>query len=323
MVIDCDPGVDDALALAMALVSPEIEILAVTAVQGNVPARWARRNARRALTFFGAHLEGPPSLPPVHSGASFPLLRRRVDRRVSAAIHGRDGLGDMFSGGRRPPALSPAPKEPADRLIASLARRMGGDLTLVALGPLTNLALAVRRAPRAMARVGRIVVMGGAARMPGNAAPAAEFNIHCDPHAADLVLGCGAPITLVGLDVTRQTILPAKALRGGGAFRRALRDLTRPYAAFSKANRGEDGIILHDPLALAAAIDPSLVRCETRPVQVECGDGPARGMTVVDLRPEAGLREGGAGGMVDVALEVEAERFLAFFLERMGRYRGW
>ena len=202
-------------------------------------------------------------------------------------------------------------------VLAGLARQLKGALRIIAVGPLTNLARAVRLDREALAGVGRIVVMGGAARMPGNATPAAEFNIHCDPEAAAVVMGCGAPITMVGLDVTRRALLPSSSLKGGGPFRRALRDLVRPYAAFSRKHRGVDGVVLHDPLAVAAAIDPGLLGCRSREVVVECGKGPARGMTVVDLRSPH------PGRGVEVALEVDEKRFLRFFLGRLRKFRGW
>ena len=164
--------------------------------------------------------------------------------------------------------------------------------------------------------------MGGAARMPGNVTPAAEFKVYCDPEAAELVMNCGAPITMIGLDVTRQALLPSTSLKGGGPFRRALRELVRPYAGFSKSRRGVDGVTLHDPLAVAAAIETGLVDTLRRKVSVECGGGPSRGMTVVDLRPEAGGSHKSATG-VDVALGVDAKRFLRFFLKRLGSYHGW
>lgn len=321
VLIDCDPGVDDALALAFALASPELDVRAVTTVQGNVPARWAYRNARRAIAFFQGFLPDGCGAPPVFQGEAHPLRRRRVDRRISYRIHGEDGLGHLFRR-RDPPRLAAEPGGEAPRVILDLARRLGKSLTLIAVGPLTNLAVAVARDRRAMAGVGAIVIMGGAARMPGNATPAAEFNIHCDPEAAEAVFRCGAPVTLVGLDVTRRALLPSEALRGGGPFRRALRDLIRPYAAFSKRRRGLDGVTLHDPLAVAAGIDASLIRCEEKSVAVECGPGPARGMTVVDLRPDA-PSGGPRSARVRVALDLDEKRFLGFFLRRLGSYRGW
>jgi purine nucleosidase/pyrimidine-specific ribonucleoside hydrolase len=264
------------------------------------------------------HMSGA-SLPPVYPGAGRPLRGGRIDRSVSCAIHGPGGLGDLFKKRLPPSGLPPAGRIPADRILAGLARQFRGALRIIAIGPLTNLARAVRLDRKALAGVGRIVIMGGAAQMPGNATPAAEFNIHCDPEAAAVVMGCGAPITMVGLDVTRRALLPSSSLKGGGSFCLALRDLVRPYAAFSRKHRGVDGVILHDPLAVAAAIDPGLLGCRSREVVVECGKGPARGMTVVDLR--AGSPSQGRG--VDVALEVDEKRFIRFFLGRLRKFRGW
>lgn len=322
MVIDCDPGVDDALALALALASPELNLLAVTTVRGNVPVAVAFRNARWLVAWLAARLPRPRALPPVHPGGSRPLGRGRVDWRASFAIHGPDGLGRLFSGGRRPPRLEGRAREGAEEVLLSLARRWGRRLTVVALGPLTNLARVHRRDPSALPGVGRLVVMGGAALMPGNVTPAAEFNIHCDPEAAEAVFRSGARITMVGLDVTRRAFLPSRALWGGGPFRRALRDLTSIYAGFSRRRRGRDGVVLHDPLALAAALRPDLLGCECLPVTVDCGQGPARGMTVVDLRTEA-PRGRVRRSLVEVALDVDERSFLRFFLGRMRSYRGW
>ncbi|MEK6710686.1 MAG: nucleoside hydrolase [Nitrospinota bacterium] len=315
VIIDCDPGVDDALALALALASPELEILAVTTVRGNVPAPLAFRNARRVLAWLEGFRARPGVLPPVYRGGSRALGGGRVDWGGSAAIHGPEGLGRLFQGGRKPAPLAKAPGMRAEEALRSLALEWGRKLTIVALGPLTNLARVHRRDPRVLPGVGRLVVMGGAARMPGNVTPAAEFNIHCDPEAARIVFGSGARITVVGLDVTRRAFLPSRALEGGGSFRKGLRGLTSVYAGFAKRGRG--GITLHDPLALAAALRPDFLRCQRLLVEIECSSGPARGMTVVDLRA------GAPRGRVEVALEVDAPGFLRFFLQRLRSYRGW
>ena len=320
-LIDCDPGVDDALALALAMASPELDLRAITTVHGNVPAGRAFRNARRVASFLAAHLNPARECPPIYPGAGKPLEGGRIDRRISYAIHGADGLGDLFRDAKRP-SLAPRKEDRADGVIAALARRLGPALCIIAVGPLTNLALAVRRDRRAMAGVGRIVVMGGTARMPGNATETAEFNAHCDPEAAHIVMNCGAPVTMIGLDVTRKAVLPSRALAGGGPFRRALRALVRPYVRYSKSRREVDGVTLHDPLAVATAMEPDLVQCVRRRVEVECGSGPARGMTVVDLRAGAGVSHSRADG-VEVALEVDEKRLIRFFLERLRAYRGW
>ncbi|MBT3353178.1 MAG: nucleoside hydrolase [Nitrospinaceae bacterium] len=321
-IIDCDPGVDDALALALAMASSEMELRAVTTVHGNIPLRMAHRNARRMVSFLHENLKQPGLAPPVYAGAGKPIRRGRIDRTISYAIHGKDGLGDLFQKRALPALGTNNDSRSADQVIADLAREYGKALRIIAIGPLTNLALALKRDRYALAGVGRVVVMGGAARMPGNATAAAEFNVHCDPEATEVVMNCGAPITMVGLDVTRQAFLPSASLKGGGPFRKALRELVSPYARFSKIRRGVDGVVLHDPLAVAAAIEPGLLDTLRRPVSVECGTGPARGMTVVDLRAGAGVSSKAAPG-VDVALGVDAKRFLRFFLKRLGAYRGW
>ncbi len=318
VLVDCDPGVDDALALAMGLASSRLDWVAVTTVHGNVSARLAYRNARRLLAFLRAHLPEPLPDVPLHPGAALPLEGGRVDRTESRAIHGAEGLGALFADAQSAPALYPGSAQPACEVMIEAARERGPALTIVTLGPLTNLALALRRDPGAFSHVARIVVMGGAARMPGNATAAAEFNIHCDPQAAAEVFSSGLPVTMVGLDVTRRVCLGAQTLAGGGAFRAAMRDLVETYAGLAKERRGVEEVILHDPLALGVAMRPDFV--ETRPcrVEVDAGAGIARGMTLADLRP--GVR---AEKPVDVALDVDAEGFLGFFLRHLGRYRGW
>lgn len=320
VLIDCDPGVDDALALALALSSPELDVRAITTVFGNVPLKWSYRNARRVVSWLREWSAFPSSSPPVYPGAVQPLRPKKINRQVSYAIHGADGLGDLFRR-RKPPYSQPGSGEMASTVMLTLAHELRKALTIIAIGPLTNLAIAIRENRKVMAGVGRIVIMGGNVQMPGNVTPAAEFNVHCDPDAAQVVFHCGAPVTMVGLDVTRRAVLPSQAIQGGGAFRRAVRDLVRPYTAFAKRRRALDGTTLHDPLAVGVAIKPDLVCCEKRSVSVDCGEGPARGMTVVDIRPDAAISH--KGTKVDVALKVDERRFLRFFLRRMESYRGW
>lgn len=320
-LVDCDPGVDDALALAMGFASPILRYVAVTTAHGNVSARLAYRNARRITAFLRARLEPPAPAVPVYPGASVPLDERRMRRAESRMIHGPEGLGAMFRDKSRLPRPVRGSGRPACEVMVEQARELGAALTIITLGPLTNLALALRRAPDAFSRVRRIVVMGGAARMPGNATAAAEFNIYCDPEAAAEVFASGLPITMVGLDVTRRALLPVRALEGGGPFRAALRDLIRTYARFARLRRGADDITLHDPLALAVAMRPGFVETAGCRVEVDAGRGVARGMTLVDLRE--GMRPRGGQNRVEVALEVDVEGFLAFFMEHLRRYRGW
>ena len=319
-LVDCDPGVDDALALAMGFASPFFRYDAVTTVHGNVSARLAYRNARRLTAFLRDHIELPGPDVPVYPGATLALDGSRLNRSESRAIHGPEGMGAMFDKKRRLPRLGRGSLKPAWEVIVEQASARGSQLTIITLGPLTNLAIALRRAPEAFSRVKRIVVMGGVARMPGNVTPAAEFNIYCDPLAAKEVFSSGLPITMVGLDVTRRALLRVDEFEGGGSFRAALRDLINIYARFSRKRRGAYDITLHDPLALAVAMKPDLVETIPCRVDVDAGRGITRGMTVVDLRENRGAK---IKNPVDVALELDVKRFLAFFISHLRKYRGW
>lgn len=319
-LVDCDPGVDDTLALAMGFASPFFRYDAVTTVHGNVSARLAYRNARRLTAFLRDHLESPILDVPVYPGASLALDGSRMNRSESRAIHGPEGMGAMFDKKRRLPRPGRGSSKPAWEVMVEEAARRGSALTIIMLGPLTNLALALRRAPGVFTRVKRIVVMGGAARMPGNVTPAAEFNIYCDPLAAKEVFSSGLPVTMVGLDVTRRALLRVDEFEGGGPFRAAIRDLIKVYARFAKKRRGAEDITLHDPLALAVAMKPDLVETIPCRVDVDASRGVARGMTVVELRENRGSR---VKNPVDVALDLDVKGFLAFFISHLRKYRGW
>ncbi|MEZ5366463.1 MAG: nucleoside hydrolase [Bryobacterales bacterium] len=197
VLIDTDPGVDDALALLLAFASPELHVEAITTVAGNVGLEPATRNA--LLTLDVARVQNPPT---VVRGAYKPLEREAVD---AAHVHGEDGLGGMASAYGEP-SRGAAPGAAVDCILETIARQPG-EVTVIALGPLTNLAQALLADPKAMALAERIVVMGGALDVPGNAGPHAEFNFFVDPEAARIVLRSGLPVTLVGLDVTRLAVL--------------------------------------------------------------------------------------------------------------------
>ena len=319
-LVDCDPGVDDALALAMGFASPFFRYDAVTTVHGNVSARLAYRNARRLVPFLRDHLEPHGPEVPVYPGAPLALDGSRLNRSESRLIHGAEGMGAMFDDKKRIRRPGGGSSKPAWEVIVEQAARRGSALTIIMLGPLTNLALALRRAPGAFSRVKRIVVMGGAARMPGNVTPAAEFNIYCDPLAAREVFSSGLPITMVGLDVTRRALMSVDEFQGGGSFRAALKDLIKVYARFAKKRRGVEDVTLHDPLALAVAMKPDLVETTPCRVDVDASRGIARGMTVVDLRELRGSR---VKNPVDVALDLDVKGFLAFFISHLRKYRGW
>jgi purine nucleosidase/pyrimidine-specific ribonucleoside hydrolase len=317
ILIDTDPGIDDALAILLALGSPEVSVEAITTVAGNVEVDLATRNALRILD-----VVRPGRRPPVARGAAAPLAGPLV---TAAHVHGDDGLGNL--GGLREPDGRPRYPEPSRTLemldgadlILETADRFAGRLVIVAIGPLTNVALALGRDRGRLARAARIVVMGGAVAVPGNVTAAAEFNMHVDPEAAAEVFASGLPIELVPLDVTRRVVLTRAGLsaalaRHGGATARFVEDFTAHGFDF-ETRRGDGGMALHDPLAVGVAVDPSLVTLEPLHVAVECEGHLTRGMTVADRRPH----RTGPAPTCRAALAVDAPRFLRLFLERVCR----
>lgn len=315
LLIDTDPGIDDALALVLALTSPEAEVMAISTVAGNVPVDQATTNALRILA-----AANPASHPPVARGAEAPLKRALV---TASHIHGDDGLGNLdrfVEPDGRPRYPKPAPviemRDGAD-LILDLADRLREELVVVALGPLTNLALALQRGPRVLSRVGRIVVMGGAVAVPGNVTPGAEFNFYVDPEAAAAVFEAGLPIDLVPLDVTSQVVLPQAELtrRLAGCSS----SLGRFVADFSlhgfAVGRRKSGIILHDPVAMGVALDPSLVGFEDLHVEIECEGRATRGLSLADRRELPSHRKRRPN--CRVATTVDSPRFIKLFLDRL------
>lgn len=313
VAIDTDPGIDDALALMLALRAPELRVELITTVAGNVPVPLATANARRVLGMLAL-----PSWPVLAQGAGRPLRR---PLHTATAFHHHDGLGGITTL-RRPDgqAWYPVPEKPAVRSravqhLVQLVQRYGGAATIIALGPLTNIARAIQHAPAVMRQLGHLVIMGGAIGVPGNVSPVAEFNIFVDPHAADVVFRSGLPMTLVPLNVTRQVRLTADMLRCTcrGAtthLRQAIQHLTQ-HALHSQSA----GIALHDPVAVAVAIDPSVVTCTTLPVCVETRGHDTMGMTVADQRPATFWSR--TMPRLAVALEVDTPRVLALFTTRV------
>lgn len=295
LILDCDPGHDDAVALLLALASPEASLDGVSTVAGNQTLDKTTANALRVLEFAG---RGDI---PVAAGAGGPLVREPY---VAAYVHGETGLDG--------PELPPAAGAPvAEHAADFLARHVGGR-TLVATGPLTNVALMLALHPEA--RPDRIVLMGGAIG-EGNATPAAEFNIWFDPEAARRVFESGIDVTMVGLDVTHQAIVtPAlqEELRGAGRAGRFVAELVDFYGRFHEQRYPElGGSPMHDPVALAYALRPELLEVRRARVEVDCAWGLGRGRTNVDFRG----REGEPNA--DVAVGIDAAAFLALLLERV------
>ncbi len=315
LLIDTDPGIDDALAIVFALASPGVSVEAVSTVAGNVPVDQATSNAVRVL----AEACAVP-LPAIGQGAAAPLARPLV---TAGHVHGDDGLGNLDRfvepDGRPRYPLPASPIEMRDGvdLILETVDRFRGELVVVALGPLTNLAVALARDRRVLSQAGRIVVMGGAVSVPGNVTPAAEFNFYVDPEAAAAVFDSGLPLDLVPLDVTRQVVVDQADLARRLAGRPSR--LARFVADFTlhgfASGQGDEGIILHDPLAMGVALDPSLVGFESLHVEIECEGRAARGLSLADRRPLPPHRRHRPN--CRVAMTVDAPRFLDVFLDRL------
>ena len=273
LLIDTDTASDDAVALIMALHSPRIQVLAITTVAGNVGVQQATRNALYTAELCDSRV-------PVFVGAEQPLQRQHVS---AAWFHGGDGLGDH---GYPPPRRAEEKQSATDAIIETIESHPG--LVLVTLGPLTNVALALQKKPGIAAKVGRCVIMGGAPCCEGNVTPAAEYNIWCDPEAARLVMRSGLPVELVGWHLCRgEAVLTPSDIQhvlsfGTPVAKFAIECNSRGQEAFFEQS-GERGISLPDPVAMAIALDPSIITAQSEHyVDVETGSELTRGMTVVD-----------------------------------------
>ncbi|MGB3515893.1 MAG: nucleoside hydrolase, partial [Elainellaceae cyanobacterium] len=262
MIIDTDGGVDDALAIVMALNSDHIDLKAITVLAGNIDVHQAAKNVLRVID-----IVGPKHSPLVAKGCTKPLMNPPFN---AAGIHGADGLGELhqFKNADDSPRYPQLTVEPASEdaidVLLKAAQEYGSDLTIVALGPLTNLATALERDVATLQKVGRSVIMGGAVKVPGTISAAAEFNFFVDPHAAQMVMESGIPLTLVGLDVAMKAPLARKdveayAQKNPSKVSQFIVDCTGIYMAFYRDNEGFHGCYLHDPLAVGVAIAPSLV----------------------------------------------------------------
>jgi len=317
-IIDTDPGVDDVLALLLALRSPELEVKAITTVNGNVALEQATKNAALVLD-----LLGPEPRPILARGAAQPLGKGFIRAR---SVHGSDGLGELnrFKNPDGTPRYR-FPQLPQDipdatEVLLDLLGQHPEELTLITLGPLTNLAEALQADKRRVMGLREVVIMGGAIRIPGNITPSAEFNISVDPYAAQRVFQSGLPIKLIPLDVTERVCLDSTEVKDLaqampeplGTF---LNDVTEKAMEYMREVRGKAAILLHDPLAVGVAVDPTIVTATSLHVDVETHDGITRGMTLADLRPiRDDLKQ---SPNLRAALEVASERFLSFFEERL------
>jgi inosine-uridine nucleoside N-ribohydrolase len=298
VLIDCDPGQDDAIALLLALASPELDVRGVTTVAGNQTLERTTTNALRVL-----ELAGRGDIP-VAAGADRPLEGELV---TAADAHGETGLDG--------PDLPPPHLEPLDdHAVDFLGKRVEGT-TLIALGPLTNVALLLERQAE---RPERIVLMGGAIA-EGNMTPSAEFNIWVDPEAAHRVFSSGLDVTMVGLDVTNRAVLTAEhavRLRETGAVGAAVAAMLDFYLGFYLAAYDHGGAPIHDAVAVAHVLHPGLLKTLERHVEIDHGPGLCRGRTVVDMRRRTVLPEPNAR----VAVDVDVEGFRKLLLERLANF---
>jgi inosine-uridine nucleoside N-ribohydrolase len=295
VLLDCDPGHDDAIALLLALASPEIELLGVTTVAGNQTLEKTTANAIRVLDFVGRDDM------PVARGADRPLVREPF---VAAYVHGETGLDG--------PDLPPPQRAPLEQHAVDFLAEHAAGSTLAAVGPLTNIALLLARHPDA--RPERIVLMGGAIGL-GNVTPAAEFNIWADPEAAARVFGSGLDVTMIGLDVTHEALLrgpDAERLRGSGRTGRMVAELYDFFHRFHAQTYGFSGSPIHDAVAVAHVFRPELVRTEHRHVAIECDSELTRGRTVVDL-----WRRTGNEPNAHVGVGIDGGAFVELLLDRL------
>ena len=304
VIFDTDPGVDDAIALLFLLRSPELQLEAVTTVFGNVDVEQTTRNALIILD-----VAGRPDVP-VARGADRPLLRERGLR--GATVHGDNGLG-----GIELPIPSSAPiARRAAELIVERVMAAPGEISLVAVGPLTNIALAVRLEPLIAENVRELIIMGGATTVDGNATRVAEANIAHDPEAAWIVFHSGFPLTMVGLDVTQQVLVTPEYLeeleRSGAREGAFIHAIAQHYGVHYARRTGRPGFPVHDSSAALYAIDPTFFRTERWFVDVETRSERAFGQTMTDRRGQWEREPN-----VDVCLGVDAERFLALYKERL------
>jgi purine nucleosidase len=303
IIIDTDPGIDDSLAILLALASPEIQLEGLTVVHGNCSMEQGTVNALSVLELANAnHI-------PVAKGCDLPLVQPSL---LAPETHGDTGLGYA----QLPePGSRPIVQHGCDFLIEQIMSNPG-EITLVALGPLTNVAMAIRKEPRIVQAVKEAYIMGGAIRHEGNTTPLAEFNTYVDPHAAHMVYHSGMPLTLTPLDVTYQCVLLAEDVdrikKAGAEVPAFIESATRFYMEFHDEYQGIEGCVINDPLTLALTIAPELCDYGEYYVDVDISGGVSMGKTFADFFGMTGVPAN-----MKVALGVRSRDFIELFIERM------
>ena len=318
IILDTDPGIDDALAIFLAIASPEAQLEAITTVSGNVHVDLTTRNALTLL-----ELTGRIAIP-VARGCDRPIVRQPV---VADYVHGHNGLGGISL---PEPQLRPVNQHAVDLIIEKIMAAPQ-EISLVTLGPLTNIAMALRKEPRIAEYVREVVIMGGALRVPGNTTPEAEFNIFADPHAAHMVFHASWPMRLVTLDVTQKTLLERERVQSlasnGNPIPLLIQQMVENSLNAFGLPRGITGFQMHDPLCLFAALQPEIITWEPAYVDVELGSNLTLGETVAyfshlteDIDPS--LEHLHSPNML-TSVEVDVARFIAIFVDRIGSTFGF
>lgn len=307
IIIDCDPGQDDAVALLLAMASPqELDVRGITCVAGNVPLELTQTNARRIV-----ELAGRITIP-VFAGCHQPLQRPLL---TAEHVHGKSGLDGCDL---PPPQLALQGRHAVDFIVEACSAAGPDGITLCPMGPLTNIAMAMTRAPEMLPKIREIVLMGGAAMVPGNVTPSAEFNIHVDPHAAHVVFECGRPIVMHPLDVTHQAIATPQRLEAIRAIGTPVSDAVAGMLAFNDrvdvARFGTPGAPLHDPCVIAYLLRPGLFAGRRVRVRIETQSELTMGRTVVDWWGSTGEQPNAL-----VVNEIDADAFYALLTERLAR----
>ncbi len=305
IIVDTDPGIDDACAILLALASPELTIEGLSVVHGNCSLEQATVNALSILELAGAtHI-------PIAVGCELPLVQPSL---LAPETHGDTGLGYA---NLPEPGIKPTLQHGIDFLIEKILASPG-EITLVAIGPLTNVALAIRQEPRIVEAVKELIIMGGAIRYEGNTTALAEFNTYVDPHAAHIVYHAGIPTTLVPLDVTYQcilTLIDVQRMRQvDSPITKFVEDATRFYMEFHDEFQSIQGCVINDPLALALTFAPDLCTYQEMPVDVDLSGGISMGKTIGDF-----YNYGKKPANMKVAVGVKARDFIDLFVERMER----
>jgi purine nucleosidase len=309
IIIDCDPGQDDAVMLLLALACPEeFDILGITTVAGNVPLNLTERNARLMC-----ELAGRPDVP-VFAGSDKPMVRELV---TAENVHGSTGIDGVDI---HEPAIVLQARNAVDFIIESLLAADDNTITLVPTGPLTNIASAIKKQPEILPGIREIVLMGGASREGGNSTPSAEFNIYVDPHAADIVMHCGRPLIIASLDISHQVPVKPDFLGRLRAMNSKVATATLGMLEFfnrhDSKKYGTEGAPLHDPCTIAYLLQPELFRGKRCNIEVETGSPLTIGHTAVDFWGVSG-RSANATWLY----QVNSDGFFELLLDRLARYQ--